>query len=131
MAPGQFFCLLRCGAVRSAACSALLLGAGAGSLAAGRSSRIHRHPLAVFAKGFKLHHAVHFGEEGVVATATHVGARINSGAELADKDAARCHALAAEAFHAAPLSRAIATVSGAAARLFMSHEMFSENKKYE
>jgi hypothetical protein len=54
---------------------------------------------------------------------------MNSGAKLPHQNAACCHALAAEAFHSAPLSCTVAAISRTAACFFMGHEGSPEKLK--
>jgi hypothetical protein len=124
---------------QSAICSALFLSRlFLGHLCLGTStrrrttsrrirSRIYRHPLTILAEVFKGNHAVNFGEQCVITSATDIGSRMNFCAELTNNNAARCHALPAEALYSAPLSSTVATVPRTTARLFMCHE-FSLDK---
>src|SRR5262249_8529720 len=61
------------------------------------------------------------GEQGVVAAASDVDARVELGATLADQDLAGLDDLAAEPLDPQPLSGGIATVARAGSALFVCH----------
>src|SRR5205085_9219570 len=69
----------------------------------------------------ELAHAGDEREEGVVAAAPDVVARLEAGAALADQNLAAQHRLAAEALHAQPLGIRIAPVARTAYAFFVCH----------
>jgi hypothetical protein len=62
------------------------------------------------------------GEEGVVATATHVVTGVEVGAALTHEDLASVDQLTTEALNTQTLGVTVATVSGARSTLFVGHE---------
>ena len=73
--------------------------------------RIYRDSFPILAKGFVGHGAVDLGKQGVVPTATNVGAGVDNGPQLAHQKAPGFADLSAETLNSAPLSRAVAAVS--------------------
>src|SRR2546429_9474376 len=71
----------------------------------------------------ELHPPRHAGEERVVGADADVRARAHLGAALAHDYVSREHVLAPEALHAEPLGGRIAPVLGAAACLFVCHDL--------
>src|SRR5690349_7550524 len=76
---------------------------------------------ATTAAGAELDGAGLQGEQGVVATTTHAGARVEVRAALADDDLAGADDLAAEALHAEALRVGVTAVLGARSTLLVSH----------
>lgn len=70
---------------------------------------------------FIAYHAVHKGEKCPVPAHTNVFTGMNPGSQLAYKDVSGENGFSAEFFHTASLTRAVATISRATARFFMSH----------
>src|SRR6185437_7539769 len=69
----------------------------------------------------ELHDAIDERVDREVGAKTHVAARMDLGAALADDDVAGAHVLAAELFHAAIFRAAVATVAARAYAFFVSH----------
>jgi hypothetical protein len=74
------------------------------------SDRINAHPFAIFAEFLIGYNAVNLGVEGIITAQTHIGAGMNSGAELTDKDIAGLDHLAAESFYPTPLGITVSAV---------------------
>jgi len=85
-----------------------------------RLLRQHVDELAALALA-ELHHAVRGREQGVVAAAADVLARVEPGAALAHEDRAGGDDLAVEPLHAEALCCGVAAVAGGAAALGLRH----------
>ena len=85
--------------------------------------RIHAALGLLLALALEANHAVHQGEQGVVAAAAAVGAGMNVGAALTLQDVARQDELAARTLRAEALGLAVATVVGRTGALLMSEEL--------
>ena len=72
--------------------------------------RINAHPFAVFTEFLIGDNAVNLGIEGIITTQAHIGAGMNSGAELTDQDIAGPDNLAAESFYSTPLGITVSAV---------------------
>ena len=86
----------------------------------GFGNGINGHALVVFARSFKLHDAVHEGEQRVVPADPHVFAGVDLGTSLADENAAREHGLAVGALDAEALRLAVSAVVRGPGTFFMS-----------
>ena len=85
--------------------------------------RIHAALGLLLALALEADHAVHQGEQGVVAADAAVGAGMNVGAALTVQDVARQDELAVRTLRAEALGLAVAAVVGRTGALLMSEEL--------
>ena len=85
--------------------------------------RVDTNPSAALGGPFKLHLAVDGGEDSVIPTEANVSAGLYPGPALPDDYSAAGDALSAIPFDSKPFRIAISAVTGAAASLFMSHQL--------
>jgi len=72
--------------------------------------RINAHSFAVFPELLIGDNPINLGIEGIITSQAHIGARMNSGAELAYQDIAGPDNLAAESFYSTPLGITVSAV---------------------
>ena len=84
---------------------------------------VNRNLLTILAQTLKADNTVSLGEQGVVGTLAHVGAGVNVGAALTNKDVAGQNELTVSALGAKALGLGVAAVLGGAAALLMSKEL--------
>ena len=84
---------------------------------------VNRNLLTILAQTLKADNAVSLGEQGVVGTLAHVGAGVNVGAALANKDVASQNELTVSALGAKALGLGVAAVLGGAHTFFMGEEL--------
>ena len=85
--------------------------------------RVHGALGLILALALKANHAVHQGEQGVVAADAAVGAGMDVGTALTVKDVARQNELAVRTLRAESLGLAVAAVMGRTGALLMSEEL--------
>ena len=85
--------------------------------------RVHAALGLLLALALEADHAVHQGEQGVVAADAAIGARMNVGTTLTVQDVASQHELAVRALRAQALRLAVAAVVGRTGALLMSEEL--------
>jgi hypothetical protein len=71
------------------------------------------------------HDAIYLGKQSVIATNSHVVARMEFRSPLTDQDASGIHFLPGKTFHAKTLSGTIPSVSRAADTFLMGHDFSS------
>ena len=84
---------------------------------------VNRNLLTILAQTLKADNAVSLGEQGVVGTLAHVGAGVNVGAALANKDVASQNELTVSTLGAKALGLGITAVLGGAHTFFMGEEL--------
>jgi hypothetical protein len=97
---------------------------GFGFVTGQTSNLLNRHyvnPLALTVEPVIVHNAVDQGKQREVPAHADVSPRVNARAELANNDIACAHGFSAENFDAAPLSLAIAPITGASSSFLMCH----------
>src|SRR5688572_28482009 len=100
---------------------------GFGFVTGQTSNLLNRHyvnPLALTVEPVIVHNAVDQGKQREVPAHAHVSTRVNACTKLANNDISCTHGFSAEHLNAAPLSLAIAPITGASSSFFMCHSAF-------
>lgn len=91
---------------------------------------VNRNLLAILAQTLETNLAVYQSEEGIVASDPNVGAGMNVGAPLANKDVSGENELTVGALHAKTLGLGVTTVFGGADALFMCKKLHADLKHW-